>query len=306
MLLLSSATRILATERPPTMLYPRAPHSARYRMTYSRVLEHPLKYASISTGQACVGSEYYRSGPCHGPRGAIKRAGCGRVSLHPRSFSWSSPYGQISPGDDFSQSLLFLAARFFVAAPLGSILGSVVLRRAVRLEGLGSLSRSRRRGVGLGSRFGSSCCSGTTLGSPCRRRRVRIWLRRGSCLASRCRRSHTLRSVSCLAAASWPHSRYDSCAGATAADSRLTPARQNINSRFALRLRRHRRLSVCGRRPQLLRRAGMNHSQRLLDEQFTLPGGILFCRHPGDGLGIGYNTDAPRAFSRLFASGTKA
>ncbi|PYU54562.1 MAG: hypothetical protein DMG55_31025, partial [Acidobacteria bacterium] len=50
--------------------------------------------------------------PATGP--AKKRTGCGPVSLHPAVFLLIFAYGNISPGDDSSQSLLFLAARFFL------------------------------------------------------------------------------------------------------------------------------------------------------------------------------------------------
>src|SRR5947209_4120570 len=68
MLLLSSATRIFATERPPPIRCLCWPHPCvAVQITYSRLLEHPFQFASISRGQPCVGSEYCTHGPSRGP-----------------------------------------------------------------------------------------------------------------------------------------------------------------------------------------------------------------------------------------------
>src|SRR5260370_7238009 len=54
-----------------------------YKMTYFRVLEHPPKRASISTGHVCVGSEYYPF--CHSQpsQEGQKHLGGALASPHP-------------------------------------------------------------------------------------------------------------------------------------------------------------------------------------------------------------------------------
>src|SRR5437763_9609522 len=68
MLLLSSATRIFATERPPPIRCLCWPHPCvSVHIHYSRLLERPFQFASISRGHPCVGSEYCTHGPSRGP-----------------------------------------------------------------------------------------------------------------------------------------------------------------------------------------------------------------------------------------------
>src|SRR6266446_3919460 len=76
MLLLSSATRILATKHPPTIPHPCMPH----RIAFSNVLEHPPRQASTPTGYACVGNEH---GPL-APRAALLPQ-CKRGAHRPRT-----------------------------------------------------------------------------------------------------------------------------------------------------------------------------------------------------------------------------
>src|SRR5260370_7891021 len=71
---------------------------------------------------------------------------------------------KISPGDDFSQALLFLAGRFLLAGPIGSILRYILRRCAFRLGCLGSLTGSGWRLIRLGRRVGAPRCSRSTGG----------------------------------------------------------------------------------------------------------------------------------------------
>src|SRR5260370_26529286 len=106
MLLLSSATRILTTERPPTILFPLVTLAARpCRITYTNVLEHPLDGASISTARVCVGTEYYALGPANRLSELKSPRRPAPLGYAPRCFSSCSPRPSISPGDAFSQAL---------------------------------------------------------------------------------------------------------------------------------------------------------------------------------------------------------
>src|SRR5438132_8883294 len=120
MLLLSSATRIFATERPPPIRCLCWPHPCvAVRMTYANLLEHPFQFASISRGQPCVGSEYCTHGPSRGVVFGPKTHGIRSSMTVPRSVSPDlRPAAKPYQGTIFFRPFFFLLVDSFLASPL--------------------------------------------------------------------------------------------------------------------------------------------------------------------------------------------
>src|SRR5260221_14632713 len=85
-------------------------------MAYTNVLEHPPAGASMSTGQVCVGSEYYGFGLSHGSQSSQKHKGRGFLRPHPSDFSCSSPCCLTHQGMSFFRPFFFLLVDSFVFA----------------------------------------------------------------------------------------------------------------------------------------------------------------------------------------------
>src|SRR6266478_5452943 len=106
MLLLSSATRILATKHPPTIPHPCMPH----RIAFSNVLEHPPRQASTPTGYACVGNEHGPLAPGAALLPQYKRgAHCPRTPFHFPIFFLAGSY----QGTIFRSPFFFLLVDSF-------------------------------------------------------------------------------------------------------------------------------------------------------------------------------------------------
>src|SRR5437773_4002733 len=120
MLLLSSATRIFATERPPPIRYLCWPHPCvAVQITYSRLLEHPFQFASISRGQPCVGSEYCTNGPSRGPVFGPKTHRVRSLMTVPHSVSPDlRPAAKPYQGKIFFRPFFFLLVDSFLLSPL--------------------------------------------------------------------------------------------------------------------------------------------------------------------------------------------
>src|SRR5437660_3458657 len=120
MLLLSSATRIFATERPPPLRCRCWPHPCvAVQMTYSRLLEHPFQFASISRGQPCVGSEYCTYGPLQRLIFGAKTHGVRSSMTVPRSVSPDlRPAAKPYQGTIFFRPFFFLLVDSFLLSLL--------------------------------------------------------------------------------------------------------------------------------------------------------------------------------------------
>src|SRR5437660_2368665 len=120
MLLLSSATRIFATERPPPLRCRCWPHPCvAVQMTYSRLLEHPFQFASISRGQPCVGSEYCTYGPLQRLIFGAKTHGVRSSMTVPRSVSPDlRPAAKPYQGKIFFRPFFFLLVDSFLLSLL--------------------------------------------------------------------------------------------------------------------------------------------------------------------------------------------
>src|SRR5216684_5961144 len=240
MLLLSSATRILATERPPTNLCAPLPHLARGHTEWPAHNYWSIRWTGRQSQQGARVSEVNTIvlvSP--GPNWRQNAHGVRPLPAAPRGVSPDLRPALNSPGNDFSQAFLFLARRFFPVVSIGSILRCVLSRRPVRLSRTRGLARRRWRRIRFGRGVGGTCCRRTARGILRRCWRVCIRLRRRFLFASLRCWSHTLRAA-CCPAASRRHRRHDSQSRGAAA-SRWAPACQNISSRIALRLWSHRR-----------------------------------------------------------------
>jgi len=166
MLLLSSATKILATEHPPTILYPRGPHLARGHTKWPIpiVLEHPPAGASMSTGQACVGSEYYGFGLSHASQSPQNTKGRGFLRPHPSDFPCSSPCRLTHQGMSFFRPFFFLLVDSFALVSVVPLAPDCAVA-AVRLGGIRRLSRGGWCRIRLGSCLRRSRRGGTIRGT---------------------------------------------------------------------------------------------------------------------------------------------
>src|ERR1700676_698977 len=127
MLLLSSATRILATERPPTILYLRGPHLARGHTKWPI----PMYWSIRLTARQCqrgkcvseVNTMFFGASPA--TRG-VKTQGARPLSAAPLWFLLTFALPSNSPGNEFFQAFLFLAGRLFrVAIGCGALRSSL-------------------------------------------------------------------------------------------------------------------------------------------------------------------------------------
>src|SRR5258708_2424549 len=87
-------------------------------MTCSNVLEHPLKFASISTGHVCVGSEYYGFGLRQPPQQQLKQTGYDRLRPHPALFLLTFAPPKTHQGTSFFNPFFFLLVDSFLLSPL--------------------------------------------------------------------------------------------------------------------------------------------------------------------------------------------
>src|SRR5215467_5156616 len=189
MLLLSSATRIFATER--LRRYSACAHCSK-RKPAKRVrclipLEHWQRMASIATGTLCVASQYCTLAvePASGRK---KQQGCDLVCRTRVEIRMSPEKAWALPGNDLFQSLLLLAAGLLLIVLIIATAGLAVdwapLCHRVGLRSIGRLARTGRpigfRGGICGS--GRSCCRVCfRVGSGCSGRRLssrRVALRR--------------------------------------------------------------------------------------------------------------------------------
>src|SRR5260370_4460717 len=88
-------------------------------MAFFNVLEHPLAYASISTGRVCVGSKYYRFGPFKARDLTTKAQGVRHIAAAPRSVSLNlRPAAKSHHGMIFFMPFFFLLVDSFLLFPL--------------------------------------------------------------------------------------------------------------------------------------------------------------------------------------------
>src|SRR5215472_2302815 len=300
MLLLSSATRIFGTKRPPPILHPCKPlrlhcstkgfRSSFYWSIRGRARQSPWGRIVSQNNTAHL----YTATPA---RPCENSKSCGLLGRTCRN-SKPVPLGKRGlPRHDFLQSLFFLAARLFFAAFLGRptsrlvpgrlcrvCLGAAVVGLAIR----GSRPIGFCRGVG-----GSSGVAGSfslrRIATPRRRwrlrwiarrrrrRRIRL-LRLRFRLASLRRRRHVLCAAGRLRRCPRLYCRYDSCPGP--ARPRLTSAGKNVHSFVILGLRCHCWRSRLRGRVQFLPRTCVHQRQRFQDHRVMFPLRIFLRRHP--------------------------
>src|SRR5258708_21425430 len=248
MLLLSSATKILATERPPTILYARGPHLARGHTKWPLPMQWSIRLLARQCQRGkCVSEVNTMVWPIPWLPKQPKTQRARLPSAAPLGFLLFFALLSNSPGNEFFQAFLFFAGGF-LRVGIGCPVGCGLRRGAVRL---GSCLRRSRR-------------AGTIRGTLRRWWSVRIrWRDRFFFGSFRCW-SYILRPTRCCARPSGCYIPDES--RARTSDSRLVPALQHIDSCFVLSLRRHRRLSALGGRTQLLVGPGLNKPQRLLDQ----------------------------------------
>src|SRR5690349_19124968 len=157
MLLLSSATRILGTARPPAILH-RASLSgctAAARVPAFILLEHSRACASITPRWDCVANQYYPI--AHYFWGIPTREnnkGCRPVRRTPVYFGIVTGSRKRLPRKDFLEPFLLLAAGLFFAVLLVSL--------AVR--GVAGLTGGCRAAIVLRCRVSGSGCAGSSIG----------------------------------------------------------------------------------------------------------------------------------------------
>src|SRR6266481_593770 len=114
MLLLSSATRILATEHPPTILDPRGPHLARGHTKWPTPMYWSIRWIARQSQQGrCVSEVNTRVWtPANRPM-APKNKERGRTRPHTLCFS-----GSLAPLQKLTRGLFFLLVDSFLPFPL--------------------------------------------------------------------------------------------------------------------------------------------------------------------------------------------